>query len=71
MATALRTIPNDTEAEPIADFFIFDVETANPAPEDMKRLEAEFMEDWEPSRESKRPRENRSRESSRASKIQG
>ena len=47
MATALRTIPSDTEAEPVSQFWIFDVETRNPDPEDMKRLEAEFMDDWD------------------------
>ena len=55
MATALRTIPSDTEAEPVSQFWIFDVETRNPDPEDMKRLEAEFMDDWEPAGNLKDP----------------
>jgi hypothetical protein len=56
MATAVRAITHDeVQAEPVAEFFIFDVETRNPDQEHMKRLEADFLEDWEPSGNLKDP----------------
>ncbi len=55
MATAVRAIEHEVQAEPVADFFVFDVETMNPPPAEMKRLEADFLEDWEPGGNLKDP----------------
>lgn len=56
MATAVRAIAHDeVQAEAVAEFFVFDVETMNPQAEHMKRLEADFVADWEPSGNLKDP----------------
>jgi hypothetical protein len=56
MATAIRAIAHEEiQAEPVAEFFVFDVETMNPPAEQMKRLEADFLEDWEPGGNLKDP----------------
>jgi hypothetical protein len=47
MATAIRTIAHE-EPQAVAEFFVMDVETMNPPAQEMKRLETEFLEDWEP-----------------------
>jgi hypothetical protein len=56
MATAIRAIAHEeVQSEPVAEFFVFDVESMNPPPEEMKRLEADFLEDWEPNGNVKDP----------------
>ena len=52
MATALKLLERREEAEgqpeAVCPFFVFDVETMNPPPELMERLEKEFLAEWEP-----------------------
>lgn len=54
MASAAKTIemqrreaPEVIDA-PVEDFYIFDVETTEPAPEEVARMEADWLENWEP-----------------------
>ncbi|SRR5579884_2851524 len=50
MATALKfpRVEREPQAEPVTEFFIFDVETMNPPAKEMERLEREFLAEWEP-----------------------
>lgn len=55
MATAVRAIAHEVQAEAVAEFWVFDVETMNPPDEQMKRIEADFVADWEPGGNLKDP----------------
>lgn len=52
-ARAIRTVAHTAEAP--CEAFFFDVETMNPEPKVMERIEREFLEEWEPPSNYKDP----------------